>query len=52
MSPDEQRELYLREAAALRSHSMPHYMLNLTGRMALVAGSGLLFAGFILGRIL
>lgn len=31
---------------------MPHYTLTLTGRMALFASAGLLFAGFILGRVL
>lgn len=31
---------------------MPHYTLTLTGRMALTASTGLLLAGFILGRLL
>ena len=31
---------------------MPHYTLTLTGRMALFAGTGILLAGFILGKIL
>lgn len=31
---------------------MPHYTLTLTGRMVLFATIGLLFVGFIIGRIL
>lgn len=31
---------------------MPHYTLTLTGRMAMFAAVGILFAGFILGRVL
>jgi len=30
---------------------MPHYTLTLTGRMALFAAAGLLFIGFIVGRL-